>query len=57
MKQHAVDQFWRKYLFILEKSSIPVKIRRWYRIHVKHAWLPILVSNLKPTSLLISTNI
>jgi len=35
MKQHAVDQFWHKYLFILEESSIPVKARRCYRIHVE----------------------
>ena len=33
--QASVSQFWLNYLSILEKSSIPVKIRHWYRKHVE----------------------
>ena len=34
-RQGAVDHFWHNYLFILEKSAIPVKSRRWYRVHIE----------------------
>ena len=56
-KQYPVDQFWHKYLFILEKSPIPVKPGPVTEFMLKHTWPPILVSNLRPTSLRISTSI
>ena len=33
--QQLVNQFWHNYLFLLEKYSIPVKVRSWYRKHVE----------------------
>ncbi len=33
--QQLVNQFWHNYLFLLEKHSIPVKARSWYRKHVE----------------------
>jgi len=33
--QRAVSRFWHNYLSILEKLSIPVKVRHWYRKHVE----------------------
>jgi len=33
--QRSVDQFWHKYLSILEKASIHKNARRWYCKHVK----------------------
>ena len=33
--QQLVNRFWHNYLFLLEKHSIPVKARSWYRKHVE----------------------
>jgi len=33
--QHLVNQFWHNYLFLLEKHSIPVKARSWYKKHIE----------------------
>ncbi|MBC8386413.1 MAG: phage integrase N-terminal SAM-like domain-containing protein [Gammaproteobacteria bacterium] len=33
--QQLVNQFWHNYLFLLEKHSIPVKVRSWYRKHLE----------------------
>ena len=33
--QSSVTRFWRNYLFVLEKYSIPEKARPWYRKHVE----------------------
>ena len=33
--QFLVSRFWHNYLSILEKSSIPVKTRPWYRKHIQ----------------------
>lgn len=31
----AVQRFWHNYFTILEKSSVPVRTRPWYRKHVE----------------------
>jgi len=33
--QHLIDRFWHNYLSILDKNSIPVRSRSWYRKHVE----------------------
>ncbi len=33
--QRSVNRFWHNYLSILEKFSIPVKARPWYRKHIE----------------------
>lgn len=33
--QESVNRFWHNYLFLLEKNSIPAKVRPWYRKHIE----------------------
>ena len=33
--RRSLDRFWHNYLSVLEKLSIPIKARPWYRKHVE----------------------